>query len=135
MGVDELVLAAPDIDVDVFRSLAKNLKSAANGITLYSSSTDRALKLSEFMAGGPRAGSILSTGPLLMSGIETIDVTAAGNDIFGINHSIFSRAGMVLGDIGRILISVKKHPPDARSVEIRAVPEGSKIPLYWKIPE
>jgi esterase/lipase superfamily enzyme len=43
MSLAELVLAAPDVSVDIFRSLADHLKNVARGITLYASSADKAL--------------------------------------------------------------------------------------------
>jgi len=57
IGITELVMAAPDIDSDVFRSMVTRLRRAAKGLTLYVSSADRAMLASRIKAGGaPRAG-------------------------------------------------------------------------------
>jgi len=134
MSLTEVVLAAPDVDVDVFRSSSDRLKGATKGVTLYASAADKALLASELKAGGPRAGSIPSSGPLLFPGIETIDATAVGDDMFGLNHDVYSNARSVIDDIGRLLAD-GVHPPNIRSPEIRGVPEGSAAPAYWRYPK
>ena len=69
----------------------------------------------------------------MLPGIETIDVTAVGDDMFAINHDVYSSNREVLNDIGSLLIS-GIHPPNDRSPLIRGVPEGSAKPQYWKYP-
>jgi hypothetical protein len=69
----------------------------------------------------------------VLSGIETIDVTAVGDDMFAINHDAYSSARSVIDDIGRLVID-GIHPPHIRSPQIRRVPEGSAEPRYWKFP-
>src|SRR6266571_7206317 len=83
----ELILAAPDVDRDVFVGLSDRLKLATSGITLYASSADRALVASRALAGRSRAGDVPPEGPIIIQGMETIDVTAAGGDLFALNHS------------------------------------------------
>lgn len=72
----EVILAAPDIDADTFKTqIAPALIASSKGITLYESSTDTALNLSEKVNGNyPRAGDAKS-GLVLVKGIETIDAT------------------------------------------------------------
>jgi esterase/lipase superfamily enzyme len=127
----EVVLAAPDVDLDLFLTLSDQLKKVAKGITLYASAADKALLVSQLKAQGPRAGYISSSGPLILPGIETIDVTAVGDDMLSINHDVYSSNREVLTDIGRLLIS-GIHPPNDRTPLIRGVPEGSAQPDYWK---
>lgn len=133
ISLTEVVLAAPDVSVDVLKSLAGQLKTIANGITLYASAADKALLVSEAKAGGPRAGSISNAGPLVLPGIETIDVTAVGDDMFDLDHGVYASKRSVLDDIGHLLTD-GKHPPNIRTPEIRGVPEGSEKPLYWAYP-
>jgi esterase/lipase superfamily enzyme len=52
----EIVLAAPDIDAGVFRQIATAIASEAGRVTLYASSTDRALIASQHFHQFPRAG-------------------------------------------------------------------------------
>jgi esterase/lipase superfamily enzyme len=131
----EVVLAAPDVDRDVFVSLSDQLDNVANGITLYASSADKALLASKAKAGWmARAGYVdPSSGPLVLPGIETIDVTAVGDDMFALNHDVYSSARSVIDDLGR-LVTGGIHPPNVRSPQIRGVPEGSAQPRYWKYP-
>lgn len=133
IALNELVLAAPDVDTDVFTSLSAGFKACAKGITLYASSADKALLLSQAKAGAPRAGYVSQFGPLVLPGIETIDVTAIGDDMFALNHDVGLRSRAVIDDIGRLVIT-GVHPPNRRSPQIRGVPEGSAEPLYWQYP-
>jgi esterase/lipase superfamily enzyme len=132
IGLSEAVLAAPDIDKDVFINLAGRLKKVAKGITLYASSADKALQASHFKAGGPRAGEIFEDGPLTVAGMDSIDVTALGQDMFSLNHSTYSSERSAIGDISRI-IETGIRPPNVRSAEIRPVPETGD-PRYWRFP-
>ena len=138
LSLAEVVLAAPDVDWDAFQLSGHRLTDVAKGVTLYASSTDMALLASNMWNGGgkPRAGFIPETGPLILPGIETIDVTALGPDIFALtfNHDVTLRVRPVLDDIGHLL-SDGRHPPNIRSPEIRGIPEGSVNPRYWIFPK
>jgi hypothetical protein len=63
------------------------LVSKAKGITLYAFAADKALLASQFKAQRARAGYISSSGPLILHGMETIDVTAVREDMFALNHN------------------------------------------------
>jgi len=134
ISLSELVLAAPDIDSDVFRSMIDRLEKATKGLTLYASSADKAMLASRLKAGGIRAGDVPQNGPIVAEGMDTIDVTAIGHDLFGINHSEYSSNRSLIDDIGRILLTGTR-PPDVRSPQLRRVPEGSMHPLYWRYAE
>jgi esterase/lipase superfamily enzyme len=135
ISVSELILAAPDVDRDVFRGMIDRLKKATEGLTLYASSADKAMAVSRVKAGGvPRAGDVPPDGPLVADGMDTIDVTAIGHDLFGLNHSEYSSNRALLDDIGRIF-ATGTRPPNTRSPQLRSVPEGSEHPSYWKYPE
>jgi esterase/lipase superfamily enzyme len=135
IGIAELVMAAPDVDNDVFRSMVTRLRTAAKGLTLYVSSADKAMLASRLNAGGaPRAGDVPADGPLVADGVDTIDVTAVGDDLFALNHSVYSSNRALLDDIGRILLT-STRPPDVRSPQLRRVPERSEHPRYWRYAE
>jgi esterase/lipase superfamily enzyme len=132
ISLSELILAAPDVDSDVFRSMVNRLKIATHGLTLYASSADKAMLASRIKAGGvPRAGDIPTTGPLIVEGMDTIDVTAIGNELFGLNHSEYSSNRSLIDDIGRLILTGTR-PPNVRSPQLRSVPEGASIPRYWR---
>jgi len=133
LNISELVLAAPDVDKDVFMSKAAQIKSVAGKITMYASSEDKALLASDKKAWGTRMGYIDNNGPNLIDGIETIDVSAVGNNMFGLNHGTFSDNQVVLDDLGRLIVS-STHPPSLRSPILRGIP-NQNTPKYWIYPK
>lgn len=93
----EVILAAPDIDADVFkRDIAPVLIAAGRPITLYASSRDLALVASNKVHGSPRAGDS-GQGLVVITGIETIDATDVDTSLLG--HSYFADTSTVLSDI------------------------------------
>jgi len=133
-ALGEVILAAPDVDRDVFKGLAVRIAGIpSRGVTLYASSADKAMSASRKLAQGPRAGDVLPPpdGPVVLPKIETIDVTAVGDELFGLNHDTFAVHRSIIDDIGRLILRGDR-PPNQRSVEIRGVPEGRQPPLYWR---
>ena len=94
-------MAAPDVDRDVFQYLAANIRQYGRGVTLYCSANDRAMAASRRVAGGvPRAGDVPAEGPIVIAGIDTIDVTQTSTDMLALNHSSYAEKGALLNDIG-----------------------------------
>jgi len=96
--IKEIILAAPDIDADVFkRDIAPQMVSKIKKpITLYVSSDDMALKASKKVHGNARAGD--STGAIvLVKGIDTID--ASGIDTSFMSHSYFASTSSIIDDM------------------------------------
>lgn len=58
------------------------------------------MAVSHAIHGHPRAGDSRK-GPIIVAGIETIDVTDANNSIIG--HSYFKESEMVANDLGQLL--------------------------------
>jgi esterase/lipase superfamily enzyme len=130
---NEIVLAAPDIDVDVFYYLAKRVQGVAKGITMYVSSADRAMQAArEYARGVPRAGDVPQTGPVIEFGIDTIDATAISTGFFGLNHSDYAENRILLNDIG-LLLRAGLRPPSARNLTLVRVPVRDGY--YWKYPD
>jgi esterase/lipase superfamily enzyme len=70
----EVILAAPDIDAEVFkRDIVPALTKTDSPVTLYASSEDLALAASKKVHGYPRAGDS-GQGLVVVPGIETIVV-------------------------------------------------------------
>jgi esterase/lipase superfamily enzyme len=129
--LNEVIMAAPDVDRDVFNSVIGRVKTVSNGLTLYASSADKALVASRMKAGGvPRAGDVPDSGPILTSGMDSIDVTALGNDLFGINHDVYSSNRSLINDVGRLLLQGIR-PPNVRTPELLSVPDTPPT-KYWK---
>jgi esterase/lipase superfamily enzyme len=129
--LSEIVMAAPDIDIDMYKTLAAKIRPLTRGMTLYASANDRALVVSRKAAGKPRAGDIIAGCPILLPNIESIDVSAIGDEMFGLNHNVFADNRSLIDDIGRLLFRGER-PPHLRSPQIRCVPEGISPPDYWR---
>ena len=126
----EVILAAPDVTRETFSQVAGRIKPLAKGMTLYASSNDWALRVSrELLRGENPAGWVPAEGPLVISGIDTIDVSRASTDFFNLNHTTFAERELVLKDLGGLLESGKR-PPSTRLQAYKAVasPAGS----YWR---
>jgi esterase/lipase superfamily enzyme/Tfp pilus assembly protein PilF len=128
--IAHLVMAAPDVDRDQFLALVPVARAIVGGMTMYASSADRALVASRELAGGvPRAGDVPAGGPIVLPNVETIDVTAMGEDIFGLNHSVFADSRDVMEDISAL---IRLNLPPPRLVQIRPVPDPPAAALYWR---
>jgi esterase/lipase superfamily enzyme len=133
LRVSELILAAPDLDRDYYALYGPEVRRIASGMTLYASSVDKALQVSRRVAGGvPRAGDVPAGGPIVLRDVDAIDVTAVGNSLLGVDHDTFSGTRSVMNDIHALLSDAARRPPNIRSIEIRAVPDGAKAPLYFR---
>jgi esterase/lipase superfamily enzyme len=116
----EVILAAPDIDADVFkRDIAPALTAAGRPVTLYASSKDLALAASRKVHGSPRAGDS-GQGLVLVEGIETIDATDVDTGFLG--HSYFAETKSVLSDMFYMLRSGQRADDrfDLRRVDTAA---------------
>ena len=128
--IAQVILAAPDVDRDIFHLLARRIKNVASRVTLYASQFDRALQLSRKIAESPRAGDVLAGHPLVVPNLDTIDASAIGKEIFGFGHTIFAKNRSIVDDVGRILDGA--GAPDERSKQIRGMPSTVKPPTYWR---
>jgi esterase/lipase superfamily enzyme len=85
--IGAVVLAAPDIDIDLFARGLERLGSDAKKITVISSTNDRALAVSSRLAGG-----IVRAGAADRERLEALGVRVADASEFGggiINHDLF----------------------------------------------
>jgi esterase/lipase superfamily enzyme len=98
---NQIVLAAPDIDAEVFKNdIAPKIVTRARRVTLYTSKTDLALIASRYFNHGVRAGDSGSE-PVTFPGLETIDATAVDSSLLG--HSYYGSNVDVLYDLGQLL--------------------------------
>jgi len=104
--ITTVVLAAPDIDADVFKDqLLPSFKKLTNPATVYASDGDTALLASEKLNGQIRLGDT-SDGISAMNGIEYIDASGFKSDFFG--HTYFGDNSSILADIFRVVCTQKK---------------------------
>ena len=98
----EIILAAPDIDADVFvNDLAPRLVEAARNTTLYAASDDRALQTSREVHGGYARAGDAGEKMIILKGIDTVDAT--GVDASLLRHSYFAEANSIIRDIKEIV--------------------------------
>ena len=131
--LQQVILAAPDIDAAEFKRMAEKITSVARGLTLYVSSNDLAMRASrELHRGIPRAGDITSAGPVIVKGIDTIDISQLSTDVFSLGHASYSDRRELLNDIG-LLLRKGERPPHLRTPIYRQV--RLRDLMYWKYPE
>jgi len=121
--LQEVILAAPDIDARMFGQLADSLKRSTKRVTLYASSKDRALQWSRWFNGERRAG---DSNPVdAVEGIDYIDASNLDEDLLG--HSYFADVRSILEDIS-YLIRLGLPPSDRAG--LRRAPSQT----YWYFP-
>ena len=97
---NQVVLAAPDIDANIFKGeIAAKIVTKARHTTLYTSKSDLALIASRYFHQGNRVG---DSGPdvLIIDGIDTIDATAVDCSLLG--HSYYGSNVTVLDDLEQL---------------------------------
>lgn len=117
---DEAVLAAADVGVDEFEETWPRIGGTADRFTLYASSRDRALQVSEMVNRMARVGDARRI--VVREGLQTVDTTAASGGLLG--HDDF--AGSALADFRAVVwLSLA---PDRRCVLESAELQGQR---YW----
>ncbi|MDE1991008.1 MAG: alpha/beta hydrolase [Rhizobiaceae bacterium] len=98
-----VVLAAPDIDKDVFESEMRRIGKPKKPFLIIVSRDDRALGLSRFIAGGKeRLGSSEDTAELTRLGAIVVDLSdVKGND--AANHGKFAQIAEIAPDLKEVL--------------------------------
>lgn len=121
----EVVVAAPDVDREIFESLLSEAQDRISGITLYASQNDKAMIASRTIRSNYyRAGDVSPTeGPLVLSNMFTIDISDLGKSLFSIEHRDFASEPVVLKDIGLILSDPQRmRYPRVRDPSFQVVP-------------
>lgn len=121
----QLLLAAPDVDADVFRNLSDAYARLAQRTTLYVSSKDRALASSGIVHDHPRAG--YSPPVVVTQGIDTVEVSNIDLTLLG--HGYYAAARDVLHDMHDVLVNGAL--PAARLGLITTKTLAGQV--YWKI--
>lgn len=98
-----IVLAAPDIDIDVFKAQLKKVGRPARPFTVIVSRDDRALGLSRRIAGGKeRVGAYSNDEELAELGAIVIDVTEL-EALDGAHHSKFAQLAQIQPELRKAL--------------------------------
>jgi esterase/lipase superfamily enzyme len=132
--INQIILAAPDVDRDSFQFLASQIRGVGHGITMYASSNDMALGISRRFAGGvPRAGDVpFGVGPIVVGGVDTIDVSALSTEYLALNHSSYAEKTGLLKDI-ELVLRTGTRPPEIRLPLLERIKGGQGD--YWRYPK
>jgi len=121
---EQLILAAPDVDRDVFIELAKLFDRRCKRATLYVSGHDLPVYVSDKLHSAPRAGYIPPY--TVVSGIDTIEVPNFKLDLLG--HSYFAQAEALLHDIFDLM---QRDANPAQRQRIEPASDGSQA--FWRL--
>jgi len=129
--INQIILAAPDVDRDAFEYIASQIRDVGQGITMYVSSNDVALGVSRRFAGGiPRAGDVpVDLGPAVVQGVDTIDISDLSTDYLALNHSTYAEKTALLQDI-ETLLRTGTRPPERRLSALQRVRSAQGD--YWR---
>jgi esterase/lipase superfamily enzyme len=130
--INQIILAAPDMDRANFIALTQSIKPLAKNLTLYASSKDWAMLLSGVLSlGEDRVGYVPKTGiPIILPGVESIDVSKVSLDFFSLNHTDFADQRHILYDMG-LIFRTGTHPPDIRLPVVYEKVDGPDG-LFWR---
>jgi len=103
--IGAVVLASPDLDLDVFSSSVERIGSVRPKITVVSATNDRALALSGWLAGGITRVGAAQTAQLTGLGLRVIDASQRGWGV--INHDLFLSNAQIQRVIRR---AIDGHP-------------------------
>ena len=123
--IQQIFLAAPDVDVDLFKSLAKVYKDLATRTTMYVSSKDKALWSSGLLHDYPRAG--YAPPITVVAGVDTVEVSNV--DLSFLGHGYIAQARTLLQDMHELMQS--NTPPEKRFGLVRLLNDVS-LP-FWRI--
>ncbi len=132
--INQVILAAPDVDRDNFEYLAGQIRGVGQGMTMYVSSNDVALGVSRRFAGGvPRAGDVPDgIGPSVVAGVDTIDVSALSTEYLALNHSSYAEKSALILDIEMILRTGQRPPELRLPALVRVTGQSGE---FWRYPK
>ena len=121
---NNIVLAAPDVNQQLFLQLGEGVMVHTDRLTLYASSNDQALKVSHEIHGYSRLGEA-GASLTVLPGMDTIDATNADTSLLG--HGYYSSNAPILSDLYGLVTS--GLPPGQRFQLRRRSRDG--LP-YWE---
>ena len=121
---EQIFLAAPDVDRDVFIEMSNLFARHCTRATLYASSHDLPVFLSQMFHSAPRAGYVPPY--TVVRGIDTVEVPNFNVDLLG--HSYFAQADALLHDMFD-LMQRDADPAHRQRIEARSL-AGQK---FWRL--
>lgn len=118
--IGNIVLAAPDIDVDVFKSQLKRFGKPPKPFIVIVSSDDKALAFSNFIAGDkPRLGAYTQDTELVELGAVVVDMSKV-KSVDGYNHAKFAQLAEMAPELRGLIARAAQGqatPPSNLEVE------------------
>ena len=99
--IDQLVLAAPDIDAQVLTRMLPTIGRAARQTTCYINHKDKALAFSAALTGHERAGRRMPDGPLPPR-TQVVDASRE-TSFWGLSHAYYGKTNPLLDDLAGVL--------------------------------
>ena len=121
---DQIFLAAPDVDRDLFLDLARLYPPHAQRTTLYASDADLPVHLSARLHDAPRAGYF--TPYTVAAGLDTVAVPDFDIDLLG--HSYFAEAEALLHDLYDLM---RHNQAPGQRQRIKSALDG--IQQFWRL--
>jgi len=125
----ELVLAAPDVDADVFRrEIGPAILGMGPRVTLYASSNDKALAASRGVHGGYHRLGESGKDLVILKNLDTVDASGVSTEMLG--HSYYGDSGTVMSDL---MYLIRKSLPaeDRERFALERVKDAA-LGLYWR---
>ncbi len=120
----QVVFAAPDVDARIFgREILPALRTRAEGVTLYASSEDDALRASRVLNGVWRLG-LGGDSITVLDGMTTVDASRIRGDALG--HTLFGNSAL-LSDL-HALLTEGRAPVERRLLQVRR----SDGMVFWR---
>jgi esterase/lipase superfamily enzyme len=95
----DVVLASPDIDIDVFKSQLRDYGPPDRPFIVVTSARDRALNISGFIAGRRRAGDYVDAKDMASYGVIVADLSDVGAG-GSLNHTTFAENPVIVRMLG-----------------------------------
>ncbi len=125
----QVVLAAPDIDADVFRrEIGPAILGMGPRVTLYASSNDKALAASREVHGGYRRLGESGKDLVVLKGLDTVDASTVSTEFLG--HSYYGDSTTVMSDL--MYLIRKSLPPEQREQYALERVRDAVLGLYWR---
>jgi esterase/lipase superfamily enzyme len=125
----QVVLAAPDIDADVFKKeIGPAILGKGPRVTLYASSNDKALAASKRVHGGYQRLGESGAGLVVLPDLDTVDASAVSTEFLG--HSYFGESGTVMSDL-KYVVRQSLRPEQRERLSLERV-ENAALGLYWR---
>jgi esterase/lipase superfamily enzyme len=121
----QIVLAAADVDSDLFKQQAAAYVALSKKTSIYVSPKDKAVEVSHWLHEFPRVGVAPPT--ITVDGIDTINVLNADLSLLG--HGYFAEARSVLTDLHDLI--VHEASPEMRFGLRKATDENGHV--YWQL--